>query len=818
MTLINSTLLFGLVLASVPVILHMVMRAKPKRIEFPALRLLKTRQPSNARRMQLRHLLLLILRSLLIAVIVLAIARPSLPAARYGLRWWEWLALAIAIGGSVAAYTVLSGRTKKNGTTLSVDIRERHERLRLWCVLGGLLAALFAVGVPWGLRVRAELTSPRPEATENIPVAAVFLVDTSYSMKYRFENRTRLDQAQEVVGDHMSQLPAGSRAAISGVGSDEDIIFQADLAGAASRLETLEVTAVPDSLNRRLKAAILAQVDDRKRVQEEAGTGGSSDLFAREIYIFTDFSEAAWKDPDESGIADSLQQLDWLQVYLVDLSVPQPVNTSISRLRLSDQTTVAGRDLILTMSVSATVGAETASTVETLLVDRGGVGTPFGAPQIVKIENGTAQIQTAIRVSSNQTFLEGFVRLTTEDPLPDDNVRYFSCGVRPRPKVLLISDRVEESQYFRYVFLPEELERLGTPYCECTSVATAQVGQQNFSAYDAVFVVNCARPDETLWNSLRNFAEAGGGVFVVAGSNRIQPAAWNVDAAKELLPATPIRSVPFRSEPGRLRLANEQHPIVLDFAEMDGLEAELATVAFDRRWAVEPTDGSTVLLNFDGPGDFPALLEKKVGQGHCLLFTSAMDNLNDGGRLWNNLVTNVSFVILSDKVLLHLTGANNLKRNFIAGEAVELPVPQSQRFEQFLLRRPGGRQTRESLPAEMSSILLTDAVDPGHYQVKPFESPSSFEAVFAVNFRDQETNLTRISDDTLIQMIGKDRVSIVHNVAELQRAVRVGRLGVEVFPVLMGLVVLLFCAEHLMANYFYNAEPTAKPVNQPAGV
>ena len=97
MSLINASLLFGMGLAALPVILHMIMRSKPKRIEFPALRLLKSRKVSNSRRMQLRHLLLLILRSLLIAVLVLAIARPSLPAARYGLRWWEWMILCLAV-------------------------------------------------------------------------------------------------------------------------------------------------------------------------------------------------------------------------------------------------------------------------------------------------------------------------------------------------------------------------------------------------------------------------------------------------------------------------------------------------------------------------------------------------------------------------------------------------------------------------------------------------------------------------------------------------------------------------------------------------
>jgi hypothetical protein len=809
MTLINSSLLIGLLLAAVPVILHMVMRAKPKRIEFPALRLLKSRQPSNARRMQLRHWLLLFLRALLIAVLVLAIARPSLPAARYGLQPWEWLALALAVGGAVGTYFWLT--RKSNPLSLSVDTRERHGKLRMWCVLGGFLAALTGVGVPWGLRVRAELSSPRPEATENIPVAAIFILDTSYSMKYRHENKTRLEYARDAVKEHLGRLPQGSRAAISGIAADEDIIFQADLAGAGGRLDTLEPTAVPDSLNRRIKAAMQAQIDDRKRVQEDAGTGGSADLFAREIYVFSDFSKVAWQEPDESGIADLLTQLDWLQVYLVDVSVTQPINTAVSRLRLSEQTTVAGRDLVLSMNVVSTVGTVGTPTVETWLIDQSGVAARFGAPQIVNLQNGTAQVQTVVRASSEQKFMEGLVRLTSEDPLADDNVRYFSCGIRPRPRLLLVSDRVEESQYFKHVFVPTELEMLGTASCECISVATAQVSQQSLSNFDAVFLVNCARPEESFWNELKRFTESGGGVFIVAGSDRIDPFAWNVDSAKALLPAVPIRTVPFRNEPGRLRIADPQHPIMKEFVNLDGASAELGAVVFDRRWAVELAADASVLMAYMGEKDLPALIERNVGKGRCLLFTSAMDNLSDGGSKWNNFVTSWSFVMLADKLLQHVTGANDLKRNFQAGEAVELPVPVSQRFEQFLLLRPGGRQTRDTLPVDQSSVLLTDAVDPGHYLLKPFESRSPYQAAFAVNFDDEETDLTRITDESLFQMLGKERVSIVHNVSELQRAVRAGRLGVELFPFLMGLLILVFCAEHLMANFFYDEQPVAKP-------
>ena len=110
MALINASLLAGVILAGLPVLLHLIMRAKPKRIEFPALQLLKTRQTSNSRRMKLRQILLLLLRAIVIVVAVLAMTRPSLPAARYGLQWYEWLILAVVIAGTFGIYTWLARR------------------------------------------------------------------------------------------------------------------------------------------------------------------------------------------------------------------------------------------------------------------------------------------------------------------------------------------------------------------------------------------------------------------------------------------------------------------------------------------------------------------------------------------------------------------------------------------------------------------------------------------------------------------------------------------------------------------------------------
>ncbi|MCS6850027.1 MAG: BatA domain-containing protein [Gemmataceae bacterium] len=77
MSVIHPLLLGGLVLVGLPVLLHLIMRQKPKHLLFPAFRFLLARHRTNRRKLRLRHLVLLLLRMLLIAAFCLALARPT---------------------------------------------------------------------------------------------------------------------------------------------------------------------------------------------------------------------------------------------------------------------------------------------------------------------------------------------------------------------------------------------------------------------------------------------------------------------------------------------------------------------------------------------------------------------------------------------------------------------------------------------------------------------------------------------------------------------------------------------------------------------
>ncbi len=80
---LNPWLLGFTVFVGVPIVLHLIMKQQPQKLEFPALRFIRQREQSNKRRMKLRHLLLLLLRCLAICLLAFALARPRISASNF---------------------------------------------------------------------------------------------------------------------------------------------------------------------------------------------------------------------------------------------------------------------------------------------------------------------------------------------------------------------------------------------------------------------------------------------------------------------------------------------------------------------------------------------------------------------------------------------------------------------------------------------------------------------------------------------------------------------------------------------------------------
>jgi len=79
MDFLSGLMLWGAAAGAIPVILHLTGRAKPILHKFPAMRFLLRSQRSSSRALRLKHLLLLLLRVLAIALLALTLARPRWP-------------------------------------------------------------------------------------------------------------------------------------------------------------------------------------------------------------------------------------------------------------------------------------------------------------------------------------------------------------------------------------------------------------------------------------------------------------------------------------------------------------------------------------------------------------------------------------------------------------------------------------------------------------------------------------------------------------------------------------------------------------------
>ena len=123
MAFLNPLFLFGLLAAGIPLIIHLWNRRRVVTIDFSSLMFLMAAHRENARRFQLKHLLILLLRMAIIALIALALARPfltlGLPVASVRAK----TDVVIVLDNSYSmAYQDVDGIRFEKGQALATDI------------------------------------------------------------------------------------------------------------------------------------------------------------------------------------------------------------------------------------------------------------------------------------------------------------------------------------------------------------------------------------------------------------------------------------------------------------------------------------------------------------------------------------------------------------------------------------------------------------------------------------------------------------------------------------------------------------------------
>ena len=321
----------GGLLMAIPVLLHFLMKPKPVHMTFPAMRFLQEKHLNSRSKTRLRHLLLLLLRCLLILLVAAALAGPAAATEDFG----NWVTL-----GATGLITLLVGFV-----TAAAYLSDDRNQL-LVSVLGGitLLLALFCTWNAW--QIFSSSSSGKLIGQSGDPVAAVVLVDNSATMEYRFQNETRLETAKETASWLISQFPSDSQVCVLAVDRDTPF-FSVDTAAADKRLSKIDpiynAESIPSALARAYKLF-------EKAEQER-----------REIYIFSDLTSKSWAAGESNVALKRLAKDDTIGMFVIDVGVEQPINTTLDQLEISDAVISSNGELSIETSVTQTGGTETSA-------------------------------------------------------------------------------------------------------------------------------------------------------------------------------------------------------------------------------------------------------------------------------------------------------------------------------------------------------------------------------------------------------------------------------------------------------------------------
>ncbi|SFH53466.1 BatA domain-containing protein [Planctomicrobium piriforme] len=809
MSFLNSSLLLGLGFLALPVILHFLLKQKPKKLLFPALRLLQQRQRQSVRRLRMRHVVLMLLRMLALGIVVFALARPSVPPANYSLTIRETAILLAVIAIGIASYLFAVRRLRRRALP-QYQQQAKQSSLRNWTTVIVLAALLLLVGWPYQRRIAAEFSQPRSVTSLDLPVAGVMLFDNSLSMTYLEAGETSLDRARTIAKSHLQSLPTGSRIAVGDTGSDRPIPFQTTIVSAQGRIDSLENVPTLIPFDDRLREAIKSQEDDRRRIlsdQSSVDEKQRKDRYIRRVYLFTDLAKSAWRTAGSSLLLADLQREQSINVYLVDVGRTNGRDQAITAVSLSGDRIPVGGELVVSSTLQSQGEDIPAQGIELLFENKTGETIKQGQSTVRLDANLPAQVQFPLISGFTQRWLQGETRLIGSDPLTFDNTRYFTVEVSEPPPVLVLAPDAATAQAWMTALAPHDRSSAALNRFKPHFEPFSKLPELNLALFPAVTMVNCIRPTDEAWSQLGKYVEGGGGLIVILGSPDIRSDFYRRALPQQFLPGMPdsYQSIGEWS----FSITERNHPLFSIFRRLEnyGSFSMFENVVYVTRfWKVTPAEGAHVLATYSDPEHWPAILERSYGKGRSVMLTTAAHLPDNPNQRWNNLPSPLLdawlFLSFVEQMTDYVSRFSDERRAFLAGETPVVKIAAQPVERNFLLKQPDLRQSRLVIPPGATSVVIENISTPGHYQLI---DPDSREAVgaFSINAPPEESDLTRLTAQDLNDRLGVDRYQIAQSLEELKDRINAADLGQEIFPLLLVLVIVIFCGEHLVANRFY---------------
>ncbi len=591
--------------------------------------------------------------------------------------------------------------------------------------------------------------------------AFVVLVDNSFSMGYEDNFKKAIAKAKEIVrsarpGDRVTIMQfSETTEAIAETGDDFSGLLNFEHRFSLSKQSTNYLNAIQTA------ETVLLE----------------SQLASKTIHLISDFQKSASESLNPHWTVQAGINLNFVPIEVSEFSNIAVVDVHISREHRSAQT----GDVLTRIK---NYGNDKKRLKVVLNINNKKI-----AQRNVTVSADEEQIVQFKRVRFPQGNASGNIDVVFEDEsITIDNRYFFVLEDKTKAQLLAINgephkDTVQDELFFleRAINLPD----LAKYSLITTSPQKAR--EYNFSNYRAVILANVKNLDRETLQRLTYYVRAGGGLLIALGDN-VKPRTFNrffADLTPASLTEPAFKSVN-RETSVILAEVDFQHSIFRLFA--DPGQSDPSSAQFYQYFKTEPLTPESALAFFDDGN--PAILERKVGAGKVILFTSSLD------AEWNNLPVKAIFLPLIYQTLDYVASERKGQKSLLVGDSVPLRNAQLTPLNNSdcAVKYPSGKKV---VP---EGDVFYDTSEPGIYEIRK----NSKTSYVAVNVDPRESDLTPIPPDELQDLVARVSETNIQSVSfsgvkldeQQEKNQKIWRF------VILG-VILLLIAETWLANRTY---------------
>jgi hypothetical protein len=563
----------------------------------------------------------------------------------------------------------------------------KHRRLRYLLLLSLRVALLLLIALAF-----ADPFVTRSGGTAGGPKMLIIAVDNSFSMRYD----DHLARAKQQAMNAVSQLNPGERGQVLAVGSRVHFLTQ------------------PVEERDQLKAAIqsIQPSDEQSSYGEFARalrTIEQSSRIPLEVHFMSDMQKSSLPPAFADLRLGSGTNLVFHSV--ADSKEPNWMVESVTApAKIYDPKKVR------VQAVIAGVNTPAAKRTVSLVLD----GKVLESKTVDVPANGRAPVEF-LSLDSPHGFHKGEIRLEPNDALREDDRFDFAIERTDPHPVLFLHPAGQDRDELYYRSALESVSEAGFTL---EPLAVEQAANQSLSKYAFVVLSDVGTMPAGLENSLRAYVAGGGSLLIALGTH--SAALTRVPVSNEAIQGSTYASLS-GSRFETVAAADAEHPALRRANKLDG-------VKFYQVIKVDPGQSRVVarLTN-----QAPLLLEKQVGEGRVIVFTSTFDNIS------NDLPLHASFVPFVEETARYLGGQQDLSTNVAAGSYIELRSAKD-RGAAIDVTEPDGAHPLSLKDATTAQTF--QVTREGFYEIHRANGRQEFVAVHADR---RESDLTPIPQETL---------------------------------------------------------------------